>query len=346
MQAILALAAPERSGQGAHCIGNPKGKDQMPSGLVALLDDVSIIARTAAASIDDVAAAAGRAGSKTAGVIIDDAAVTPSYVTGLSPARELPIIWAITKGSLKNKLLILLPGALLLSEFLPWAIILLLMLGGAFLCYEGAEKVMEKLGGEKHGKTVEDVIEDPVAFEKQRIAGAIRTDLILSAEIMAIVLNELASEPIAETLWGRGLALAIVAIAVTVAVYGSVALIVKMDDVGLALTQKASSAAQSFGRFLLKAMPWLLKALSFIGTIAMLWVGGGIIVHGTHEIGFDLLYDIAHGAEYAVKAATGALSGLAGWVTYAAISALIGLALGFVIAIVLHKVILRGKAAH
>ncbi|QZD92561.1 DUF808 domain-containing protein [Qipengyuania xiapuensis] len=311
----------------------------MPSGLVALLDDVSIIARTAAASIDDVAAAAGRAGSKTAGVVIDDAAVTPSYVTGLSPARELPIIWAITKGSFKNKLLILLPGALLLSEFLPGAIIFILMLGGAFLSYEGAEKVMEKLGGAKHGKTVDDVIEDPVKFEKERINGAIRTDLILSAEIMAIVLNEISSEPIAATVWGRGLTLALVAIGVTVAVYGSVALIVKMDDVGLHLTKKASSTAKTVGRFLLKAMPKLLATLSFVGTIAMLWVGGGIIVHGTHEIGFDLFYDIAHGAEYAVKAATGPLSGLLGWLTYAAISALIALGLGFAIAFLLHKVL-------
>ncbi len=318
----------------------------MPTGLVALLDDVSIIARTAAASIDDVAAAAGRAGSKTAGVVIDDAAVTPSYVTGLSPARELPIIWAITKGSFKNKLLFLLPGALLLSEFLPGAIILILMLGGAFLSYEGAEKVMEKLGGAKHGKTVDDVIEDPVAFEKERISSAIRTDLILSAEIMAIVLNELSNDPIAESFWGRGVSLALVAIAVTVVVYGSVALIVKMDDVGLHLSKKLSAAAQSMGRALLHGMPWLLKALSFIGTIAMLWVGGGIIVHGTHELGFDLLYDVAHGAEYAVKAAVGALSGILGWLTYAAVSALIGLGLGVILALLIHKVILRGKEAH
>ena len=318
----------------------------MPGGLVALLDDVSIIARTAAASIDDVAAAAGRAGSKTAGVIIDDAAVTPSYVTGLSPARELPIIWAITKGSFKNKLLFLLPGALLLSQFLPGAIILILMLGGAYLSYEGAEKVMEKLGGAKHGKTLDDVIEDPVAFEKERVNSAIRTDLILSAEIMAIVLNELSNEAIADSFVSRGLALAAVAIAVTVVVYGSVALIVKMDDLGLHLTKKSSQLSQSVGRGLLKGMPWLLKALSFIGTIAMLWVGGGIIVHGTHELGWDALYNLAHGAEYAVKAASGALSGVLGWLTYAAISAIIGLLLGFVLAIVIHKVVLRGKMAH
>ncbi|WP_370030414.1 DUF808 domain-containing protein [Qipengyuania mesophila] len=312
----------------------------MPGGLVALLDDVSIIARAAAASVDDITVAASRAGSKTAGVVIDDAAVTPSYVTGLSPARELPIIWNITKGSLKNKLIILLPGALLLSWLLPSAIIFILMLGGAYLSYEGAEKVMEKLGGEKHGKTVDDVIEDPAAFEKQRVAGAIRTDLILSAEIMAITLSEVASEDLIV----RAGVLAIVGIAVTLVVYGAVALIVKLDDIGLHLREKPSTTAQAFGNFLVNSVPHLLTLLSFIGTIAMLWVGGGIILHGTHELGFDLLYDIAHGAEYAVKAATGALSGVLGWFTYAAVAALVGLGLGFLIAILLHKVLKIGKA--
>ena len=205
----------------------PRGQN-VPSGLVALLDDISVIAKAASASIDDIGLAASKAGSKTAGVVIDDAAVTPSYVTGLSPARELPIIWKITKGSLKNKLLILLPGALLLSEFLPQAIILILMLGGAYLSYEGAEKVIEKLGGDKHGKTLEDEIRDPVAFENKRVSGAIRTDLILSAEIMAITLNEVS----AETLLIRAGVLAVVAVVVTVAVYGAVGLIVKIDDVG------------------------------------------------------------------------------------------------------------------
>ena len=317
----------------------------MPSGLVALLDDVSIIARAAAASTDDIAAAASRAGGKTAGVVIDDAAVTPSYVTGLSPARELPIIWSITKGSLFNKLVILLPVAMLLNIYAPWLITWLLMLGGAFLCYEGAEKVMEWLGGDKHGETVEDEIEDPVAFEKQRISGAIRTDLILSAEIMAITLNELkANAEIADDLWVQGGALALVAVVVTVAVYGVVALIVKMDDVGLHLCKSANKATHNFGQFLVNSVPKLLVTLSVVGTVAMLWVGGGIIVHGTHEVGFHPLYELAHGAEYAVKGATGALGGVAGWFTYAALSALIGLALGAVIAVVLHKVLKIGSA--
>ena len=312
----------------------------MPSGLVALLDDVAVIARTAAASIDDIGVAASRAGTKTAGVVIDDAAVTPSYVTGLDPSRELPIIWKITKGSLKNKLLILLPGALLLSWFLPAAIIFILMAGGAFLSYEGAEKVMEKLGGSKHGETLEDTIEDPAAFEKQRVAGAIRTDLILSAEIMAITLSEVAGEDF----WVRAGVLAIVGIAVTLFVYGAVGLIVKMDDVGLALSQRASALSQSVGRFLLRAMPVLLKTLSFVGTIAMLWVGGGIILHGLHEIGIHAPADLAHDIQHAVEAATGALSGVLGWLTYAAASAMVGLALGFVIAMVLHKIFKIGHS--
>ena len=310
----------------------------MPGGLVALLDDVTIIARTAAASIDDIGVAASKAGAKTAGVVIDDAAVTPSYVTGLSPARELPIIWSITKGSFKNKLLILLPGALLLSEFLPGAIIFLLMLGGGYLAYEGAEKVIEKLGGAKHGKTLDDEIENPEQFEKQRIAGAIRTDLILSAEIMAITLNEIDLD----VWWERGAALALVAILVTVAVYGAVAIIVKMDDVGLHLTKRSSQIAQSVGRGLVAFVPYLLAGLSFIGTIAMLWVGGGILLHGTHELGFHALYDASHGLQSAVESTTGALGGLLGWLTYAALSAVLALAVGAVIVFILHKVFKLG----
>lgn len=314
----------------------------MPGGLVALLDDVAVIARAAAASIDDVGIAAGRAGSKAAGVVIDDAAVTPGYVTGLDPARELPLIWSITKGSLKNKLLILLPAAILLSEFLPWAVIPLLMLGGAYLCYEGAEKVIEKLGGTKHGKTLEDPIEDPAAFEKARVAGAIRTDLILSAEIMAITLNEVA----AETLVTRAAVLAVVGILITVAVYGAVALIVKMDDVGLHLAERPSAAERALGRGLVSAMPHVLTVLSLVGTAAMLWVGGGIVIHGLHELGWHAPENIVHGAEAALRQAAGPLRGIASWFTRAGLSALVGLALGGAIAFLLHKVFGLGKPVH
>lgn len=307
----------------------------MPGGLVALLDDVSVIARAAAASVDDVGVAASKAGSKAAGVVIDDAAVTPNYVTGLSPQRELPLIWKITKGSLKNKLLILLPGAMLLSEFLPAAIIFLLMLGGAYLSYEGAEKVMEKFGAEKHGKTLEDPIEDPADFERKRVAGAIRTDLILSAEIMAITLNEVA----VETFWTRAGVLALVGVVITVVVYGAVAVIVKMDDIGLHLSKRESVSARKLGSALLHAMPRVLATLSFVGTIAMLWVGGGIVLHGLHEVGLHAPLALVESARHAVEAGLGNLGAVLGWLTFAALSAASGLVLGMLIAMVLHKVL-------
>ena len=306
----------------------------MPSGLVALLDDISLIARAAASSLDDVGAAAAKAGSKAAGVVIDDAAVTPSYVTNFTPDRELPIIWQIARGSFKNKLIILLPVALLLSAFLPWAITPLLMLGGLFLCYEGAEKVMEKLGGAHHGETLEDEITDVAAFEKARISGAIRTDLILSAEIMAIALAEVANEPVVT----RGIILALVGVVITVLVYGAVALIVKMDDAGLHLSQRENSGSQALGRFLLRAMPWLLTVLSVVGTAAMLWVGGQIILHGLEELGWHGPADVAHSIQHAVEAATGPLAAVTGWLSYATASAIVGLVLGAITAFVVHKV--------
>ncbi len=215
------------------------------------------------------------------------------------------------------------------------------MLGGAYLSYEGAEKVIEKLGGEKHGKTLEDEIADPVEFEKQRVSGAIRTDLILSAEIMAITLSEVAAETLI-TLTG---VLALVGVIITLVVYGSVALIVKMDDVGLHLAKEAVTAAgRRFGDWLVHAMPKLLTLLSVVGTIAMLWVGGGIILHGLHELGLHGPGDLAHGIQHAIEGATGALGGVLGWVSYAAVSALAGLLLGTVIAFVLHKLLGLGHA--
>ena len=306
----------------------------MPSGLVALLDDISVIAKLAASSLDDVGAAAAKAGSKAAGVVIDDAAVTPTYVTDFTPDRELPIIWAIAKGSLRNKLLVLLPAAMLLSQFLPQAITPILMLGALFLCFEGAEKVLEKLGAEKHGETLEDPIVDLVAFERERISGAIRTDFILSAEIMAIALAEVADQ----ALLSRGLILALVAVVITALVYGAVALIVKMDDIGLHLAERTSAAAQRVGRILLLAMPKLLTALSIIGTAAMLWVGGGIILHGSHELGLHGPTDVAHAVQHAVEAATGSHGGVLGWLTYAVQAALVGMVLGAVVAYAVHLV--------
>lgn len=312
----------------------------MPTGLVALLDDISVIARAAASSLDDVSVAAAKAGSKAAGVVIDDAAVTPSYVTNFTPDRELPVILRIAKGSLFNKLVILLPAALALSAFLPSAITPLLMLGGLFLCFEGAEKLIEKFGAEKIGETLEDEPADVVAFENERVSGAIRTDLILSAEIMAIALAEVANEGLVQ----QGIILAVVGIAITVAVYGTVGLIVKMDDIGLHLSTKASTVAQTTGKALLRAMPILLVVLATVGTAAMLWVGGGIILHGLEELGVHGPAELAHAAQHAVEAATGPLGGVLGWLTYAVLSAIVGVVLGAIVAAVVHAVAkARGK---
>lgn len=303
----------------------------MAGGLVALLDDIAALAKLAAASLDDVAGASARAGSKAVGVVIDDTAVTPRYVTGLSPARELPIIWKIALGSARNKLLFLLPAALILSAFAPWAITPILMAGGAFLCFEGAEKIIEALSGTHHGEEAA-VITDPKQLEDRQVAGAIRTDLILSAEIMAIALAELSDQSIVN----QAIALALVGLAITAGVYGAVALIVKMDDIGLALAKRPGAATQAMGRGLVAAMPKVLKALGIIGTAAMLWVGGQIIVHGLHEFHLTPLPEwIEHAAEGARHAMAG-IGGIAAWVVNAGLSAVVGLIIGGVIAGLLH----------
>ena len=281
----------------------------MPSGLAALFDDVAAIAKLAAASIDDVGAAAGRAGVKAAGVVVDDTAVTPRYVTGFSPERELPIIARIAKGSLRNKLLIILPVALALSALLPWAITPLLMLGGAYLCYEGTEKVWEAVAGGHHS-LAEDAAElNSADHEQKMVAGAVRTDFILSAEIMAIALAEVAGEPFA----ARAGILALVAVAITIGVYGAVGLIVKMDDVGLHLAQRGDAGSKALGRGLVHAMPRLMSLLSVVGIAAMIWVGGGIIVHGLEEFGISgiahLIHDVAEAAGHAVPGLAGPSNG-------------------------------------
>ena len=315
----------------------------MASGLAALLDDVAAIAKLAAASLDDVGAAAGKASTKAAGVVIDDTAVTPGYVTGLSPERELPIIWRIALGSLRNKLLLLLPAALLLSAFLPWAITPLLMLGGAFLCFEGAEKLIEAFSGD-HGGQDEDVGGDPAHIEKERINGAIRTDLILSAEIMAISLGSVADAP----LLNQALALILVSFAITAGVYGAVALIVKMDDIGLHLARENSGFVAHVGRMLVKGMPHVMRFLSTVGMAAMLWVGGGIIVHGLEVFHMEAVPHLIHGAANGAADALPALHGLVHWIVTAALSGVVGLAIGFVIVLLLHRLLplVTGKKPH
>ena len=305
----------------------------MPGGLVALLDDVAALTKLAASSLDDVAGAAGRAGTKAAGVVIDDTAVTPRYVVGLTPDRELPIIGKIALGSLRNKLLFLLPGALLLSAFAPWAITPILMIGGAYLCFEGTEKVWHAIAGGDHAAVVTD-IGDPKELEDRQVSGAVRTDFILSAEIMAIALGDLEGEP----LLTQGVVLALVGIAITVGVYGVVALIVKMDDIGLNLAKRDAAGVRAIGRGLVTAMPKLLSALSIIGTAAMIWVGGGIIVHGLEVFGWGAIAHWIHDAGAAAGDALPLGGAIVAWLVSAIGSAIVGLIVGGVIVLALHIV--------
>jgi uncharacterized protein len=256
------------------------------SGLFALLDDIAAIAKVAASSLDDVAAQSLKAGSKAAGIVIDDTAVTPRYVVGFASKRELPIIGKIAVGSLKNKLFFLLPGALILSTLAPWAITPLLMIGGLFLCFEGYEKFHSLLvphdDHSDHGPA-ESTAQTPEELEDEKVFGAIRTDFILSAEIMALTLAMVADQPLAM----RAVVLAAVGIGITFAVYGVVALIVKADDAGAAMARTGTPGIAHLGRLLVKGMPTLLSVLSVVGTAAMLWVGGDIILHGLAHYGLD-----------------------------------------------------------
>ncbi len=302
----------------------------MSSGLAALLDDVATIAKLAAASLDDVAAASGKAATKAAGVVIDDTAVTPQYVTGFTPDRELPIIWRIARGSLRNKLLFILPAALLLSALLPTLITPLLMLGGAYLCYEGAEKVIEEFrdATDDDEETLDEEVAELSAadHEANMVAGAIRTDFILSAEIMVIALGEVARESI----WMQAGSLIFVAFAITIAVYGIVGLIVKMDDIGLHMARRRNRGTAALGRGLVVAMPKLLALLATVGTAAMLWVGGQIILHGLH----------IHPAAW-----FGMTGGFADWLAEAALCGLFGFVLGGLLVWVHHRLPKRSNVA-
>ncbi|MCM0641156.1 DUF808 domain-containing protein [Cellulomonas wangsupingiae] len=313
----------------------------MAGGLAALLDDIATLAKLAAASIDDVGAAAGRASAKAVGVVIDDTAVTPQYVHGVTSNRELPMIWKIAKGSLRNKLLFILPAILLLSQFLPWLLTPILMVGGTYLAFEGAEKLWEAVSGKKHEKPVVTAPEQGPDAENRMVSSAIRTDLILSAEIMVIALNEVADEEFLS----RALILVVVALGITALVYGVVALIVKMDDIGLRLAQTRSGAGAAFGRGLVNAMPKVLSVLSTVGTAAMLWVGGHILLVGVDELGWHGLYDVVHHLEEAVHGVAG-VGGLLAWLVNTVASALVGLVVGAVVVLVMHQVHRRkGHAA-
>jgi predicted DNA repair protein MutK len=304
----------------------------MSSGLLALLDDVASLAKVAAASVDDVAGMAMKAGAKSAGVVIDDAAVTPRYVVGFAAQRELPIILKITKGSLRNKLLFLLPGALVLSLVAPWLITPLLMLGGLFLCFEGAEKVLEWVGWHQDHAEEEAAEAEPGTpkqMEDQRVASAIKTDFILSAEIMAITLAALPEVGFVQ----QAAVLAVVGVGITFLVYGAVALIVKADDFGVHLANRETltplgPASQAFGRGLVRAMPFLLKLLSTIGTLAMLLVGGGIVLHGLEVLGLAGPAHLVHGVAAGIAHVLPAAGGFFEWLVESAITLLVGLGLG------------------
>jgi predicted DNA repair protein MutK len=303
----------------------------MAGGLVGLFDDVAALAKLAAASVDDVGMAAGRASMKTAGVIVDDAAVTPAYVRGLAADRELPIIKKIAIGSLRNKVLIILPVALLLSAIAPTLVEIILMFGGCFLAYEGAHKVIHALKKDDHDHEVPATIQGEDA-ESTTVSGAIRTDFILSAEIMVIALKEVIEEPVLS----RGIILAIVGVLITVVVYGVVALIVKMDDIGLKLAERPSPRSQRFGMLLVKGMPMLLTWLSVIGTAAMLWVGGHILLVGFDELGWEWPYHLVHELEHLVDGVPG-IGGVLSWLVNTAASAVVGLVVGGVIATVVAR---------
>ncbi|MFE5777701.1 DUF808 domain-containing protein [Brachybacterium sp. NPDC056505] len=324
----------------------------MAGGLAALLDDVAAMAKMAAASADDVAAASARTSAKAVGVVVDDAAVTPQYVRGLEPRRELPIVWRIARGSLVNKLLIILPIALLLSWLAPWALTPILMLGGTFLCFEGAEKIWELVhphghGGESaHGSGSDDApsSEQGADAEDKVVKGAVRTDLILSAEIMVISLNTVADQPFLM----RTAVLIVVGVALTALVYGAVGLLVKMDDAGLAMARRDSPASQRIGQGLVTAMPHVMTVISYVGMAAMLWVGGHILLEGTHELGAAVPYAWVHRLEELLAQVPG-IGGAVGWLGATLCSMVLGLVVGAVVLLVVQVVArlrgTRGRAA-
>lgn len=302
----------------------------MSSGFFALLDDIAALAKLAAASIDDISVAAMKASAKSAGVVIDDAAVTPQYVKNLPPARELPIIRKITVGSLKNKFLFIIPAAMLLTWLAPWALPILLIIGGSYLCYEGAEKVwhwVKPHNTHHEDATAEEIITDIAEKERTVVKKAVRTDLILSTEIMLISLANVELES-----WLQRLGvLAVIAIIMTVAVYGTVAVLIKLDDFGLFLAKKNITGVSQFGTGLVKVMPYVFNVLGVVGTIAMLWVGGHILIQSSHDLGFTLLYTLLHAVTDVVHVAGPVVT----WFVDSILSAILGIIAGGIIMVVM-----------
>lgn len=307
------------------------------SGFLALLDDVAAITKIAAASVDDIAANAAKAGTKTIGVLIDDAAVTPNYVVGITAARELPMVGKIALGSLRNKAL-LIPALLLLDYFMPIAITALLMIGGAYLCFEGAEKVWHKIfPGHDHENAEGSLDKDPTALEEKRVAGAIKTDLILSAEIMTLALSMIETNSI----WVEIGTLITVGIMITVLVYGVVAVIVKLDDFGVLLARKGRfSVTRTIGRLTVHGVPKLLHLLTIIGTAAMLWVGGNIFIHSLHEFGIHQPFEgISTLAATLSGQVTINLASMINWIATAFADGVFGFILGTAVVIFISKII-------
>ncbi|MEB4614557.1 DUF808 domain-containing protein [Leucobacter sp. M11] len=298
----------------------------MSASFFALLDDIAVLARAAAASIDDVVAGAAKASAKAAGVVIDDAAVSPQYVQGLTPKRELPVVWKITRGSLINKAIIIV-GIMVLSAVAPWIFPWLLLAGGTYLAYEGAEKVWHWITPKRHeAPGVEQVVERTSTDEKQMVSSAVRTDLVLSIEIMLISLANIEA-----TSWGIRLAtLIVVGLLMTVAVYGTVALLIRMDDVGFWLIKKPARWAQGIGTGLVRAMPWVFRGLTVVGALAMLWVGGHILLVNLAEVGVTAPYGLVSSIVGAVRA-----PGVVTWLLDSGLSAVFGLAWGAVVMAVL-----------
>lgn len=301
----------------------------MSAGLVALLDDVAALAKAAATSLDDVTGVAARASGKAVGVVIDDTAVTPQYVARIAPKRELPVIAKIARGSIINKAVILVVS-LLLNYFLPTALTPILMVGGAYLCFEGAEKILGQIFHHQTGVAHDTPTSANAAEEEKRIVrGATRTDLILSTEIMVVALNEVRTQSLAMQIG----ALIVVAFLITALVYGVVALLVKMDDVGLALSRTHHKVSQATGRFLIRLMPAILKILSIVGVAAMLWVGGHLFFSGLAEVGMPLIFGFMQVCGQAVASSVPVASAAGAWLTETVLAMLLGFVLGAMVTV-------------